>query len=57
MKKGYTIENTFAQDMDELIVSNWPNQNLISIWKWYGVSDKESLGEYSIGKWKIKTLK
>ena len=42
---------------DEIIVNNYFGSNRVIAFCWYGKSTKETLGEYSIGKWIIKTKK
>ena len=58
MKKNWIVAEgtlcTFGIP-DEIIVNNYVGSNRVIEFCWYGKSTKETLGEYSIGKWIIKT--
>jgi hypothetical protein len=58
MTRGYTVINSKSfLEFDEIIVSNFHYSNEVTNWVWFGSSNKNTLGKYSIGKWKIKSLK
>lgn len=53
MKANYKIENSYCNDMEELIVTNWHVLNKICNWQWFGCATKD-FSENAIGKWIIK---
>jgi hypothetical protein len=65
MTKGYAVRHYVSfLEFDELVVSNFPYQNLVIICPWFGCLTKNDLNwaigndlNWAIGKWKIKKLK
>jgi hypothetical protein len=59
MTSGYTVRHYVSfLEFDELVVSNFPYQNLVIICPWFGCVNKNDWNlNWAIGKWKIKKLK
>ncbi len=60
MKKNWTVvEGNLCTTCipDEIIVNNYFGSNRVIEFCWFGTATKETLGEYSIGKWIIKLKK
>jgi len=60
MKENWTVAEGTLSRMgipDEIIVNNYFATNRVIEFCWFGKSTKATLGEYSIGKWIIKTKK
>ena len=60
MKKNWTVEEGTLSKYgipDEIIVNNYFSTNRVMEFAWFGIATKETLGEYSIGKWIIKSKK
>ena len=60
MKENWIVAEGTLSRMgipDEIIVNNYFGSNRVIEFCWFGKSTKATLGECSIGKWIIKTIK
>lgn len=51
VQEGYLWRTSFP---NEIVLCNYFSTNRIEEFGWGGIATKETLGEYSIGKWIIK---